>query len=293
MPQAGRFRILALDVDGTLLDRDGHLRPRTAAAVARAASAGIQPVLCTGRRYRRALPIAEQLGIQVPIVCNSGAIVKNPRDHGTLWRADLDPKLTAEVLSLFQAFDQPCVVFTDNPHDQPDFIATGFPTGRVEFDDYVSQNRSHARIDAGWLGRALQGQRPGGTNLEVPVFHVFAVGSIGEMLTFERSVLDHLGIRVQTFVQRTSRYLGTMCEVLRPDASKWSAIVHLAELWGVAREEVCAIGDDFNDVPMIRHAGLGVAMGHAPAEVLAVADHVTGDHDSEGVATFLEEILLG
>src|SRR5512135_1043762 len=84
-----RIRILALDVDGTLLDPDGTLRPRTAQAVARAAEAGIRPVLCTGRRYRRARPIATLLGLDAPIVCNSGAIVKDPGDHATLWRADL------------------------------------------------------------------------------------------------------------------------------------------------------------------------------------------------------------
>lgn len=282
MNKAGRFRILALDVDGTLLDRDGRLRPRTAAAVARAAAAGIRPVLCTGRRYRRALPIAEQLGIDAPIVCNSGAIVKNPRDHGTLWRADFESELAVEALALFVEHDQPCVVFTDDAHDQPDFVVTGFPTGRAEFDDYIAQNRQHARIDPEWFERSVRN----------PMFHIFAVGSLAEMLTFERIVLERLGIRARTFVQRTSRYLGTMCELLHPDASKWSAIAHLAESWGISADEVCAVGDDFNDVPMIRHAGLGVAMGHAPAEVLAVADHVTGDHDSEGVAIFVEEFLL-
>src|SRR5271157_4234606 len=87
---ASRFRILALDVDGTLLDPDGTLRPRTAAAVARAARAGIRPILCTGRRYRRALPIAQQLGLDAPLVCNSGAIIKDPREQVTLWRADFD-----------------------------------------------------------------------------------------------------------------------------------------------------------------------------------------------------------
>src|SRR5271169_6062992 len=98
---ATRYQILALDVDGTLLDPDGTLRPTTAAAVARAAVAGIRPVLCTGRRYRRALPIAQQLGIDAPLVCNSGAIVKDPRNHRTLWRADFDQTLAADVLDLF------------------------------------------------------------------------------------------------------------------------------------------------------------------------------------------------
>src|SRR6516164_8639539 len=145
-----RYRILALDVDGTLLDPDGTLRPRTAAAIARATRAGLRPVLCTGRRYRRARPIAQQLGLASPLVCNSGAIVKDPTDHRTLWRADFDPELAADVLELFRLHDQPAVVFTDRSPDRADFIIPAFPTGRGPFDDYVGQNREHAEINAEW-----------------------------------------------------------------------------------------------------------------------------------------------
>src|ERR1700678_3400385 len=131
-----KYRILALDVDGTLLDPDGTLRPQTAAAVTRAAEAGIRPVLCTGRRYRRALPIAQELGIDAPLVCNSGAIVKDPKNHRTLWRADFADSLAADVLDLFRDHDQPAVVFTDRGPEEHDFIIAAFPTGREHFDDY-------------------------------------------------------------------------------------------------------------------------------------------------------------
>src|SRR6516165_7603835 len=132
-----RYRILALDVDGTLLDPDGTLRPRTAAAVARAAQAGIRPVLCTGRRYRRARPIDEQLGLDAPLVCNSGTLVKEPSSHRTLWRADFDAALLAAILDLFNAHDQPAVTFTDRAPDDFDFVVEHAPTGRPLFDEYV------------------------------------------------------------------------------------------------------------------------------------------------------------
>ncbi len=86
--------------------------------------------------------------------------------------------------------------------------------------------------------------------------------------------------------------MGTMCEVLRADASKWSALLHLAELWGVGPEQICAVGDDANDIPMIRHAGLGVAMGHAHPDVIVAADMVTGRDDEDGVAMLVDEVLL-
>ena len=285
----GQYRILALDVDGTLLDSGGALRPRTAEAVARAARAGIRPVLCTGRRYRRARPIAALLALNAPIVCNSGAIVKDPRNDRTLWRLDSNPLLQGELLELFVANDQPVVASTDRASREPDFIVPGFPTGKPLFDEYVARNREHAELDPDWTTNLRE---PDGQALRHPLFHVCAVGSRPEMVAFQQVVLDHLSGRVQTFVQRSPRYSGTMCEVLRHDASKWTAVLYLARLWGVGPSEICAVGDDVNDVPMIRNAGLGVAMGHAPEDVLAAADHITGDHHEEGVAMLVDEVLL-
>jgi Cof subfamily protein (haloacid dehalogenase superfamily) len=275
----GPFRILALDVDGTLLDPGGTLRPRTAQAVRRAAIAGIRPVLCTGRRFRRARPIAEQLGIETPIVCNSGAIVKDPGSRRTLWRADFPPELADRLLGLFVRHDQHLVAFTDRADHEADFLVSRYPTHRACFDEYVSQNRGHAEIVEAW-------------DAAEPRFHLCAIGTRGEMLAFQQLVHDAVGDRVQTFVQRSPRYMGTMCELLRHDANKWTAVLRLARLWGIAPEEICAVGDDVNDVPMLRHAGLGVAMGHAPDHVRAAADLVTGDHEQDGVAMLVEDVLM-
>jgi Cof subfamily protein (haloacid dehalogenase superfamily) len=291
---AHRYQILALDVDGTLLDPDGTLRPRTLAAVARAAGAGIRPVLCTGRRYRRARPIAQQLGLDAPLVCNSGAIIKDPTNRGTLWRADFDGSLAAAVLDLFRTHEQRAVVFTDRGPNDADFIVAAHPTGHEFFDDYVEQNREHAEINPMWrwnIPAARNGNqpRPG----DDPLFHICALGTRSQMLAFQQTVLRELADRVQTYVQRSPRYLGTMCEVLRHDAGKWTAILYLAALWGVEPAAICAVGDDVNDIPMIQSAGLGVAMGHAKAEVRSAADLITGDHDQDGVAMLVDDVLLG
>jgi hydroxymethylpyrimidine pyrophosphatase-like HAD family hydrolase len=278
------FRLLALDVDGTLLDPSGTLRPATSAAVARAAAAGIRPVLCTGRRYRRALPVAVQLGLDAPLVCNSGALVKDPGDHRTLWRADLDGPSLDAVMALFLARDEPAVSFTDRDPSGRDFLVAAWPTGRPLFDEYVELNADHAEVDPTWTARAGQ---PGSSH-----FHVCAIGERPTMLDLQAEVHRAIGGRVRTFVQKSPRYTGWMCEVLRHDASKWSAVLHLADLWGIAPSEICAVGDDMNDVPMLEGAGLGIAMGHAPPEVLAAADLVTGDHDVDGLAAVIDGVLL-
>jgi Cof subfamily protein (haloacid dehalogenase superfamily) len=288
-----RFRILALDVDGTLLDPDGTLRPRTAEAITRASRAGIRPVLCTGRRYRRAWPIARQLGVDAPLICNSGAIIKNPGDHLTLWRGDFGPDLAGAVLDLFQIANQPAVIFTDRTPDQSDFVIGAYPTGREFFDDYVAQNHEHAEIRPELNSFQQSGTAELRTQLDLgAVFHVCALGTRSEMLAFQNAALKEIDGRIQTFVQGFARYRGTMCEILRHDASKWRAILHVAESWGVLPGEICAVGDDANDIPMIRNAGLGVAMGHAAREVQDAADLITGDHDDDGVAMLVDDVLL-
>lgn len=277
-----KFKILALDIDGTLLDLDGVLRPETAEAVARAARAGIRPVLCTGRRYRRALPVASALGIDAPLVCNSGALVKDPAGHRTLWRADFEPPLAANVLDLFQRQGQPAVSFTDLPPDGLDFKVAGYPTGNPLFDEFVTKNLIHADVDPTWPDRLNEDRH----------YHFCAIGDRPTMLAFEAAVQAALPGKVHTFVLKSPNYSGTICEVIRADAGKWAAVLHLAELWGVEAAEVCAIGDDMNDLPMILGAGLGIAMTHAPQAVRAVADLVSGDHAQGGIASIIEDTLL-
>jgi len=232
------------------------------------------------------LSIALQLGIDAPLVCNSGAIVKDPKNHRTLWRADFDDSLATDVLELFRGHAQPAVVFTDRSPHEHDFIIAAYPTGREFFDDYVGQNREHAEIDADRQWRAAS------SNVNEPLFHICAIGPSSEMLSLEEAAHERFAGRVQTFVQRSQRYLGTMCEILRHDANKWTAILRLAKLWGIEPGAICAVGDDVNDIPMIKNAGLGVAMGHARLEVRGAADLVTGDHEEDGVAMLVDRVLL-
>ena len=199
------------------------------------------------------------------------------------------------MIDCFLRENQPPVVFTDLHPDLTDFLVPEFPTGRPFFDDYVSQNREYAGTSAEIWRRmlaTLDHQNDNGNGDTAALFHVCAIGERSEMLAFERRAHERSGNRIQTFVQRSPRYAGTMCEILRQDAGKWVAILRLAELWGVDPKEICAVGDDVNDIPMLRNAGLGVAMGHASRDVLEAADLVTGNHDQDGVACLVNDILL-
>ena len=279
-PPRKPVRLLALDVDGTLLDHSGQLRPGIPEALRLASERGIRSVICTGRRYRRAAAIARQVGLRAPMVCNSGALLKDPETDQTLWRADLDPQTVSEVLRHFQLHGYPSVAFTDFETESHDFLVADYPTGRDLFDDYVAQNLEHARVEPGWQMAAGAGQ--------TPHFHICAIGSHKEMLTLEQALPDQIRPRIQTFVQRSPRYTGWMCEVIRADANKWTAVCHLADRWGIAHSQICAIGDDQNDRAMIERSGFGVAMAHAPEPVRLAADWVLEGAKPDELASLIE-----
>ena len=188
--------------------------------------------------------------------------------------------MVVDLLGLLRMRGESAISFTDRPLDEGDFLIAEVETGRPLFDDFVDQNREHLQIDPRWMHR-----------VDLSHHHICAIGSRTEMESLERAILDRCSGQVQTFVQKSPRYAGTMCEILHHDATKWSALLHLAASWGVDPQDICAVGDDVNDLPMIRGAGLGVVMGHADAKILEFADHVTGSDDEDGVAMLIENLL--
>ncbi len=156
------------------------------------------------------------------------------------------------------------------------------PTGRPLYDDYLSKNRGHGE-DRPRLDRATPGRRA------LPHLHDWVASRHAHVP--KSQIMSKLTGQVRTFVPAEPAVRGTMCEVLHHDASKWSAAAPPGRTLGC---------DPFGDLrrrrrrqrrPDASGAGLGVAMGHAPAEVQAAADHITGDHDNDGVAMFIDELL--
>ena len=210
-----------LDVDGTLLDPDGTLRPRTAEAVARR----------RGRASSPSFARAGAIGAPGRSPSNSAwthrwCATRGPssRTRPTIARsvrADFDPELAADVLDFSAATISLSVVFTDRDPDDFDFIIPASPRPGA-FDDYVAKNLEHAEIDSDW---PTAGPRRG--LAATSRCSMSAPSGLEEMLAFERAALDRVAGRVQTFVLRTSRYLGTMCEIFAsmpasgPPSSTW------------------------------------------------------------------------
>ncbi len=274
------FRLLALDIDGTLVNHLDELAPVTREALARAGRAGIQVVLATGRRYGRTLHLLEPLGLRVPLVAASGALVKDPRDHCTLYRAEFPAAVLRQTLGLIHDLGFQPVVCADTYCQGFEFYHVQADVASPELAEYLRLNP-----DDGRLWPELIACPPPG------VFNGFAMGTREQMLALQRALQRALPGQLTTHVLRSPKYRGFMCELAPAGVTKWSAIRRLARQWGIADDAVCAVGDDVNDIPMIRAAGLGVAMGNALPEVKAAADRVAPSQQDDGLATVVEWLL--
>lgn len=274
------IRLLAIDIDGTLVNSRDELTDVTRNALIRAADAGIKLVLATGRRYRRALPLVEPLGINAPVVTASGALIKRPLDHVTMYRAELDPDLLRRLLSILRAAGYEAVLYADTFDQGYDFFCAREDVEQPELADFLRLNAGCQRV---WPTLM--------TDPPPEIFAGFAIGTRDEMLALHKELQAQLPGRLYTHVLRSPRYLGYMCEIAPAGVTKWSGIQRLAAEWGISADEICAVGDDVNDIPMIAAAGLGVAMGNALDQVKAAADRVAPTHDEDGLATVVEWVL--
>lgn len=278
-------RLLVLDVDGTVCDSRHEVPATTVEAIAGVRAAGIRVLLATGRRYRDTLPVAATLGLEGPLITASGALVKDSRDHATLARATFDADVLAGALRMIVDRGHEPIVYTDSFAAGFDFHCRGLPAGtapRRGVDEYLERNRGLAAI------------RPDLDRAPPPdVFAGFAMGTREAMLDLERVLHAAWPGRLSLHTIRSPRYRDWMCEIAPAGVTKWSGVGTIAAHLGIEPDEICAVGDDVNDLPMIRGAGLGIAMGNATSEVRDAADLVVAAHDDGGLVEVASLLLAG
>ena len=280
-----RIRLLVLDVDGTLTDSRHEVPATTREAIRRVRAAGIRVMLATGRRYRDTLPVAETLGIDAPIVTASGALVKQPPAHVTLHRAAFAPGVLADVVTRIVAAGHEPILYTDSFDRGYDFHCRSLAAADAAargLGEYLGRNRHLADVRSD-----LHAAPP------ADAFAGFAMGPREEMLALEAALVAAQPGRLAVHVIRSPRYRDWLCEIAPAGVTKWTGTRAVAAGWGIEPAEICAVGDDLNDLPMIRGAGLGVAMGNAVAEVRAAAARVVGGHDEGGIAELADLLLAG
>jgi len=272
---APRFpiRLLALDLDGTLVGDDLTLRPRTREAILGALRRGVHVALATGRMATSAQPFAAELGLRDPIIAYQGALVREmPADARRLGRLLYHHPLPAAAARETVAWTR-ARGFAPHLNHLERFI---IPAGDPRTDDYSTFLGARAEIVPD-LERWIRH----------PVSKVLAVGEIGAPLTLLPSAREHFAGRAEVTVSHPE-----FLEFLAPGVSKGRAVRWLARRLGIPLDQTLAAGDQFNDLEMIAAAGHGVAMPSSPPGVQAVARYVAPSVEDEGTAQVIEALVL-
>jgi hydroxymethylpyrimidine pyrophosphatase-like HAD family hydrolase len=283
----GNFRLIALDLDGTVLNSRKEVTPRTRDALQAARERGIVTVVATGRTPHSALRWSREIGGGPVICCNGGGILD---ESGAFLIQRGVPR--APLLHLLKVAQEARV------------MAECYTAEGIRLDRPFEQARAYLR----WV-------RPG---MSLPaalvgLFRLWRLNRIGSVRSLVKwaerpdlpAVLKVMAVgrraELDGFALRMNRELPSLevttsgpdnLEITAAGVTKGSALQQLASRLQIPREAVLAVGDSENDLQMLRYAGLGIAMGSAPDEVKAAAGRVTASCDQEGVAQIIEEMCL-
>jgi len=278
-PVKPAIRLLAADIDGTLLNPQFQISEVDLAALRRAHEAGVEIILVTGRRHRFALPIAEQLGFDLWVVSSNGAVTRSL--SGETFHRDLMPVETCRKLcTAMQEFRGNTVLTFDIEGK-----------GSIVLEHMRELNGSIQR----WLEKNLEYIDfviPIERSLTTDPVQAMFCGSISRMQKALAS-LSVCDVHEKITVLRTEYPVRdlSIVDVLNEGCSKGHALERWANYRGIPREQVMAIGDNYNDIEMLAFAGQPFIMGNASEELRGRGWAVTLSNDQNGVAAAIEQVL--
>ncbi|HEV8604233.1 MAG TPA: HAD family hydrolase [Tepidisphaeraceae bacterium] len=275
-----RYRMIAIDLDGTLLAPDGTVSPRAKAAVHKALKAGLLVCFATGRNFTESRMVLDAVEHYATAVFVGGAMVIDTRNRKTLHRMGMQPQLAREVCELFESLGHAALALQDTAEAGVDYLATD----DVELDAATSQWMEVTAAKVKRFPRLAQ-------HSHEHTIRVGIVASAKEIARVRKILIERFAERVICQSLFVPSYDVEVLEVFDPAVNKWEGLLQVARSHGIIPDQIVAIGDDVNDLTMIANAGLGVAMGNAKPPVLAAAKRVIGRNDQDGLAEFLEELV--
>lgn len=267
------YRLIALDVDGTIRSGNNPIAERTRSAIDAAREAGAVVTLATGRAYRSAIVNSAALDINVPIATSQGAYIADPNSGEVFRHRPLTGDMALGTLDRLEEHIEP---------GNTDTQVVGYYPGIMYVDRMTEWAESYGKRTEIEVKLVSDLREVAGEGLT----RIVAVGSDDGIEALERGVKPQLSMDVLVM-----RSLPHFCEILHPRSGKEDALGWMCERFGIARSETVAFGNGYNDVQMLEWAGLGIAVGDAVSEALAAADSVAPPFEEHGVAQVLEELL--
>lgn len=273
------FRLVATDLDGTLLDSNGEVTTRTKAAIHALRKSGIQLVLATSRRMIGTLPIAREIALDGYLINYDGAQTRTYPDLAIIAEEPLAPPVARQVAAIIAASGlRPIAQYATASGEELRIAPEHYGDGadREYLDRFLRQ------IAVVPLAELCPDERAG-------LLRILVFGPL-ERLEHAASQLAHLPCGQQ--LMSLGNYGTSELSVFSPHSSKGNALTALAARLGIPMKQVFAIGDGINDISMLPVAGLGVAMGNAEDAIRAVAHAVTASNVEDGVALAIERYVL-
>ncbi len=271
------YRLLACDIDGTLLRSDGTVSARTLGALRLAEKLGAVVALATGRRIASTTPIARRLNLNTPCIAHCGAVVYEPADESILMSKQIPKQAALEAYQIARSAGADVAVHESVHSGRSIYVAT--PRELEDVAVHWPFMLPHYQ-----LAEDLEG--------------VCRTDPVQLCVTADTDVITGL---IRRWARQMPEALSTvdygtmengkhMVDVFAHGVDKALGVAFVADLHGIARSETIAFGDSGNDIEMILHAGLGVAMGNAPAEIRGIAHKTAPSNDEDGVAQVIEEL---
>jgi hypothetical protein len=272
------IRLIGIDIDGTLLDTNGRVLKANSTAIHEAVAAGVHVALVTGRSYPFARPVADRLPSSISLIVSNGA-VERAMDGATLIRRLLDRNTARHVLDATRRHRHAAALIFDRDFDRQVVYETmdWEHPGRQR---YWSRNHSHIARSVPLEDALIEDP--------IQVMYNGGVEDMRALFGWLRAEVGGCSIQMTEYVKRDF----SLVDVTSVEATKGQALAWRAEQLGLTRDEVMAIGDNFNDLGMLEYAGHPVVMANAVDGLRSRGWHVTGDHNDAGVAQAIESFVL-
>lgn len=268
----GKFKMVCLDIDGTLLNSRHEITEKTKQVIQQVANEKQIPVILVSARMPKGmLFLQKELNIVQPIICYSGAFIWNNRD--SLLNITIPVSNVKKVYTIVKSLGIHISLYKDDEW----YIE--------EMDEWAKQeseitNISPAITDFNNLFTMWEQENTGPNK-------ILCMAESHDIQQLDAKMKDYLSNHLNIYPSKPA-YL----EIMPNHATKTSAIECLCREFDIQQKEILAIGDNYNDLNMIEYAGLGIAMGNAPEEVKQIADDITLSNDEDGVAEALKKYIL-